>query len=84
MRNINNINVIAEVGLAHEGSMTLAMSYIDAISAAGADAVKFQTHIAESESTLFTNLGLNKNMLLTKIDLIIGKGLHLKKMNGKY
>ena len=73
MRNINNINVIAEVGLAHEGSMTLAKP-IDAISAAGADAVKFQTHIAESESTLFDKFRVKSNMLLTKIDLIIGKG----------
>lgn len=44
--------LIAEVGQAHDGSLGLAHAYIDAAAAAGADAVKFQTHIAEAESTL--------------------------------
>src|SRR5438034_53800 len=43
--------VIAEVAQAHEGSLGLAHAYIDAIAKAGADAVKFQTHIAAAEST---------------------------------
>jgi N-acetylneuraminate synthase len=43
--------VIAEVGLAHEGSLGCAFAYIDAIADAGADAVKFQTHLADFEST---------------------------------
>ena len=43
--------VIGEVGLLHDGSLGLAHAFIDAIAAAGADAVKFQTHIAEAEST---------------------------------
>src|SRR5918994_120475 len=42
--------VIAEVAQAHDGSLGLAHAFIDAIAAAGADAVKFQTHIAEAES----------------------------------
>lgn len=44
--------IIGEVAQAHEGSLGMAHAYIDAIAAAGADAVKFQTHIAEAESTL--------------------------------
>lgn len=44
--------VIGEVGLAHEGSLGTAHAYIDAIADAGANAVKFQTHIASAESTL--------------------------------
>ena len=44
--------IIAEVGQAHEGSLGQAHSFIDAIADAGADAVKFQTHLAASESTL--------------------------------
>ncbi len=44
--------IIAEVGLSHEGSLGLAHSYIDAIAATGADAVKFQTHLPEAESTV--------------------------------
>ncbi|MDA0164740.1 N-acetylneuraminate synthase family protein [Solirubrobacter ginsenosidimutans] len=42
--------VIGEVGQAHDGSLGTAHAFIDAIAAAGADAVKFQTHIAEAES----------------------------------
>jgi N,N'-diacetyllegionaminate synthase len=43
--------IIAEVAQAHDGSLGTAHAYIDAVSNAGADAVKFQTHIAEAEST---------------------------------
>lgn len=43
--------VIAEIGLSHEGSLGLAEAYIDAVADAGADAVKFQTHIADAESS---------------------------------
>lgn len=43
--------IIGEVAQAHEGSLALAHAFIDAIAAAGADAVKFQTHIASAEST---------------------------------
>jgi N-acetylneuraminate synthase len=43
--------VIAEVGLAHDGSLGLAHAFIDEIARGGADAVKFQTHIAAAEST---------------------------------
>ena len=43
--------VIAEVGLAHDGSLGMAHAFIDAIAYSGADAVKFQTHIASAEST---------------------------------
>jgi len=44
--------IIAEIGQAHDGSVNIAHSFIDAVAAAGADAIKFQTHIAEHESTL--------------------------------
>jgi N,N'-diacetyllegionaminate synthase len=43
--------VIAEVAQAHDGSLGLAHAFVDAIADAGADAVKFQTHIAAAEST---------------------------------
>lgn len=45
--------VIAEVGQAHDGSLGTAHSYIDAVAEAGAHAVKFQTHIAEKESSSY-------------------------------
>jgi N-acetylneuraminate synthase len=43
--------LIGEVAQAHDGSLGMAHAFIDAIAAAGADAVKFQTHIAAAEST---------------------------------
>jgi N-acetylneuraminate synthase len=42
---------MGEVGLAHDGSLGYAHAFIDEVARAGADAVKFQTHIAEAEST---------------------------------
>ena len=47
--NKNSCFIIAEVGLAHEGSVGIAKSFIDSIADAGADAAKFQLHIAEEE-----------------------------------
>lgn len=44
--------IIAEVAQAHDGSLGMAHAFIDAIAEAGADAVKFQTHIAAAESTV--------------------------------
>jgi N-acetylneuraminate synthase len=43
--------VVAEVAQAHDGSLGAAHAYVDAAARAGADAVKFQTHIADAEST---------------------------------
>ncbi|HEX6863525.1 MAG TPA: N-acetylneuraminate synthase family protein, partial [Thermoanaerobaculia bacterium] len=43
--------LIGEVAQAHDGSLGTAHAFIDVIAAAGADAVKFQTHIAAAEST---------------------------------
>lgn len=43
--------IIAEVGQNHCGSIKLAHEYIDTVSLTGADAIKFQTHYADEEST---------------------------------
>ncbi len=43
--------IIAEVAQAHDGSLGFAHSFIDAAAESGADAIKFQTHIASAEST---------------------------------
>ena len=43
--------ITAEVAQAHDGSLGMAHAFIDAVAAAGADAIKFQTHIAVAEST---------------------------------
>jgi N,N'-diacetyllegionaminate synthase len=51
--------IIAEVGLAHEGSLGLAMKYVDIVKSIGADCVKFQTHLAEYESSKFEKFRVN-------------------------
>lgn len=43
--------IVAEVAQAHDGSLGTAHSYIDAVASSGANAIKFQTHIASAEST---------------------------------
>lgn len=43
--------LIAEIGQAHDGSLGTAHAYIDALAQTGVDAVKFQMHIAEAESS---------------------------------
>ena len=43
--------VIAEIGQAHDGSLGTAHAYIDAVAKTGVQAIKFQTHIAEAESS---------------------------------
>jgi N-acetylneuraminate synthase len=43
--------IVGEIAQAHDGSLGTAHAYIDAIAQTGADAVKFQTHIAAAEST---------------------------------
>jgi N,N'-diacetyllegionaminate synthase len=43
--------IIAEVAQTHDGSLGQAHAFIDAVAVTGADAIKFQTHIAEAEST---------------------------------
>lgn len=49
--NNKKVQIIAECGLSHEGSLKKAKRFIDLVKKNGADIVKFQTHIAEREST---------------------------------
>ena len=50
-KNDFRVFIIAEVGQAHDGSLGILHSYIDAVAETGADAIKFQVHIAEAESS---------------------------------
>lgn len=43
--------IIAEIAQAHDGSLGLAHKHIEVAARCGVDAVKFQTHIADAEST---------------------------------
>ena len=49
---LNPVEIIAEVGQAHDGSLGAAHAYIDALAGTGIKAVKFQVHIAHAESSI--------------------------------
>ena len=81
-KNKKNTFIIAEIGMSHHGNIGIAHSLIDTISTTGVDAIKFQTHYAEHESSKYENLE-TENYLSIKIDLIIGKKQNLLNKNGK-
>jgi N-acetylneuraminate synthase len=56
---VNKTFIIAEIAQAHEGSLGIAHSYIDALAKTGVDAIKFQTHIANAESSVFEAFRVN-------------------------
>jgi len=51
--------IIAEIGQAHDGSLGILHSYIDAVAETGVDAIKFQTHIAAAESSMAEPFRIN-------------------------
>ena len=51
--------IIAEIAQAHDGSLGILHSYIDALAKAGVNAIKFQTHIAEAESSIYEPFRVN-------------------------
>lgn len=51
MGRAQHVEIVGEIAQGHDGSVDAALHYIDRIADAGADAVKFQTHIAAAEST---------------------------------
>ncbi len=48
---MKQVELIAEIAQAHEGSLGILHSYIDALAECGVDTVKFQMHIAHAESS---------------------------------
>lgn len=48
---MKTVEIIAEIAQAHEGSLGIAHSYIDALVGSGVDTIKFQMHIASAESS---------------------------------
>ena len=50
-RGIKKPYIIAEAGVNHEGNIDIAKRLINETAEGGADAIKFQTHIADAEST---------------------------------
>lgn len=45
--------IIAEIAQAHNGSLEMAHKYIDAVAKTNVNAIKFQTHIANAESSMY-------------------------------
>lgn len=58
-QNDGAIFIMAEVGQAHDGSLGILHSYIDAVARTGVNAIKFQTHLAEAESSPFEPFRVN-------------------------
>ena len=53
------IFVIAEIAQAHDGSLGLLHSFIDAVAQTGVNAIKFQTHVADAESSMHEPFRVN-------------------------
>ena len=66
--------LIAEVGLGHEGSLGIAKSFIEKAKINGADAIKFQMHIPEFESSSLENFR-KISLLKIKLDMIIEENI---------
>ena len=49
---IMSVFIIAEIAQAHNGSFEKALEYIQALAETGVNAIKFQTHIAQAESSI--------------------------------
>jgi sialic acid synthase SpsE len=82
--------VIAEAGINHNGDVSLAAELVDAAAAAGADAIKFQTHFPEHEMLrggataayvgeslfdLLTRTALTREAHATLMDRAVKKGI---------
>ncbi len=50
---MNQPFIIAEIAQAHNGSFEKALDYVNALVPTGIDAIKFQTHIATAESSIY-------------------------------
>ena len=55
----NSTFVVAEIGQAHDGSVGILHSLVEAASDTGVDAVKFQVHIAHAESSTLEPFRVN-------------------------
>jgi len=56
---MSRVFTVAEIAQAHDGSLGIAHSFIDALKDSGVDAVKFQVHIAEAESSAYEQFRVN-------------------------
>lgn len=59
MNTVRQVEIIAEIAQAHDGSLGIAHSYIDALADTGVNTVKFQMHIAQAESSAYEQFRVN-------------------------
>ena len=57
--NRKNVLIIAEIAQAHDVSLGILHSLIESAARLGVDAIKFQVHIAKSESTALEPFRIN-------------------------
>ncbi len=55
--------IIAEIAQSHDGSIDRAHNYIDALKGTGVDAIKFQVHIADAESSIYEPFRIQINTI---------------------
>jgi len=53
------MEIISEIGQAHDGSLGSLYSYIDSLNEIGIKIIKFQIHIPEAESSKYENFRIN-------------------------
>ena len=78
----NQCFIVGEVAQAHDGSLGMAHAFIDAVAAAGADAVKFQTPSPRLK-VLPTNHGAFISVRRTHLGLITGGAWSFAMINGR-
>ncbi len=77
-----SVFIIAEAGINHNGDMARAHELIDASVEAGADCIKFQTHLADAEmlnvSDTAAYIGESQYQLIKRMELSLEQHLELK------
>ena len=84
-----SVFIIAEAGVNHNGSIDIAKELIDEASSSGADAVKFQTFIADRQVTLKAKKAIYQEQTTNKLEsqhtmlsrLELNEGSHYELIN---
>ncbi len=77
--------VVAEIAQAHDGSLGILHSLVDAVAATGVDAIKFQVHLADAESSSlepfrvhFSSIDATRYDYWKRMELPLAEWLRLK------
>lgn len=82
---IGHTFVVAEIAQAHDGSLGILQSLVDAVAATGVDAIKFQVHLADAESSAlepfrvhFSSVDATRYDYWKRMELPLAEWLRLK------